>query len=167
VDINTAAALQEVVSDGGSIVIRAPSIQVGQPPPGTRLTTTIMSLLWVKDGANLEDHDSYDELLRIGIRNKGQPVLLCTSKEAGRGPVTLADLSPAPWFQGDNPVIRVDIKGSEFVVHIDGRGVGVVNRAIKGGNVTHVRYWTSGPRAQPMLGKAVTVETYQQTNLVP
>lgn len=147
-------------------MIKAPSIQLGPPPPGMRLTTTIMSLLWVKDGADLEDDETYDELLRMGIRNKGQPLLLCTSKEAGRGPVSLADLAPVPWFQGDNPVIRVDIRASDFVVHIDGREVGVVNRAIRGGNVTHVRYWTTGPRPQPLLGKAITVETYQQTSLV-
>ncbi|GAB1310590.1 tyrosinase [Madurella fahalii] len=165
-NVNTVIPLQEAVSDGGSVVVRSSSIELGPPPPKVRETTTTISLLWVSNAADIEDPESYDELLRIGIRSKLR-ALLCKSKEAGRGLVPLTDLSPSPWFQGDNPQIRIDIGGSEFIVYVDGRKVGVVNRVIRRGSVTHVRYWTYPARAEPIMGKNVTVSTYQQANLVP
>ncbi|KAH6849645.1 tyrosinase [Chaetomium sp. MPI-CAGE-AT-0009] len=167
VDINMVTRLQETVSDGGSIVVSAPSIQLGPTSPRVRKTTTIISFLFVKDNVDTNDSDSYDELLRIGISNKPPSLLLCMSKEAGRGAVTLGDLSPNPWFKGDNPVIRADIRGDQFVVHIDGREVGALNRTIRRGYVTHVRYHTSGAAAEPLFGKTISVATYQQTSSVP
>jgi hypothetical protein len=126
----------------------------------------MISLLWVSSTGDINDPESYDELLRVGIPSKHQ-FLKCYSKEAGRGLEPLPDLYPSPWFHGDNPRIRIDVGGGEFGVYVDGRKVSVVNRAIRRGSVTHVRYWTSPARAEPMMGKTVTVTAYQQASLAP
>ncbi|KAF4626246.1 hypothetical protein G7Y89_g11918 [Cudoniella acicularis] len=142
----------------------SPSMNLDRPRKETTMGISLMYLDPSTGDAN--DEDSYDLLLKVLIRSRRR-VLECSSREAGGGFSKLIELKPDPWFQKDNPKLRIDVGANEFVFYVDGKRVGAVNRAVKRGKVTHFKYLIYPPNAESAMGKGVTVTTYKQISLVP
>ncbi|KAK2745949.1 hypothetical protein FQN55_006021 [Onygenales sp. PD_40] len=161
---NNIIRLEEAVSAGESLVITSQYVNLDIPH---RERSTRISLIYVDPSAgDPNDQDSYDILLHITIWSKRR-ALECSSKQANYSPSVSTELQLTPWFQKDDPRIRVDVGADEFVLYVDGRRIQAVKRAIKRGNITHVRYCTLPPRAEPVMARDIKVTTYKQTSLVP
>ncbi|KAI1496872.1 tyrosinase [Biscogniauxia marginata] len=157
-------ALREIVSAGGSIVIKSPYINLDIPK---RERTTGVALLYLDSQSTADAHDveNYDVLLSVLILSKRR-VLQCSSKPAGHGYGRLTELEPRPWFEKENPQLRIDVKADSFNIFVDGREIKSLDRAIKGKSVTHIRYWTMPGTPEPVLARSLTVTTYKQTGLI-
>ena len=164
VSVNSITPLQEAVSVGGSIVIKSSFIKL-DIPRGNADTGIALLYLDASTG-DASDEESFDVLLGMLIKSKLR-VLDCNSKQARHGYAGFKELKPETWFQKDDPKIRIDVGADEFMVYVNGRKVGAVNRMIRRDKVTHVRYWTRPPRAEPVMAKEITVTAYKQTSLVP
>ncbi|KLJ11736.1 hypothetical protein EMPG_09647 [Blastomyces silverae] len=163
VPFNGITQLKEAVPTGGSLVITAQSASQDKPRGDIKTGISLASL--ESGSSNEADQQTYDVLLCIVIRS-GSHLLSCSSKQAGRGFSATTDLTLEPWLKKDEPSIRVDIGANDFIVYVDGRRFLTVERAIKSGNITHVRYWTFPPR-DPVFAGGLTVTTYKQVGLVP
>ncbi|EGC49733.1 tyrosinase [Histoplasma capsulatum var. duboisii H88] len=164
VSFDNITQLEEAVPVGGSLVISSSHLNPDIP---SRENLTGISLANVDPrSSNANNHESYDIPVCI-IINSRRNLLSYTSKHAGRGFSALTDLQlpQSQWFQKDNPCIRVDVGADDFVVYVDGRKIQAVERTIKSGNITHVRYWTSNNKA-PALANDITVTTYKQASMI-
>ncbi|KAJ8126913.1 hypothetical protein O1611_g6723 [Lasiodiplodia mahajangana] len=151
--------LQKEVPAGGSIVFSSPSMNLRKP--GGDYGTGIALLNWDPNSkADPLDSENYDVLLRIVIKSKRESVQL-NHKLAGKGADVIDEFKPSPWFS-ETPKIRVDIKEDKFELYIDGRNVRSHNRAIKK-DVTHVHYYSTPSRAEPVMAREITANTYQST----
>ncbi|KAI1177287.1 tyrosinase [Nemania sp. FL0916] len=151
--------LSEEVSTGGSIVFKSPSMNLQKP---TRDNGTGIALLYWDPSSKADplDTENYDILMSMVIRNK-RGVVQCNYKPAGKGYNVISEFSPSPWFSS-NPQLRVDIKDSQFDIYVDGRKAYSYNREIKK-NVTHVHYYTAPSRAEPVMAREITANTYRDT----
>ncbi|KAI1191479.1 tyrosinase [Nemania serpens] len=149
--------LLEPVPTGGTIVFKSPSMNLAKP---TRDNGTGIALLnWDPNSqADPLDTENYDILLSMVIRNK-RGVVQCNQKEAQKGYGTISEFSPSPWF-GASPELKVDIKEDQFIIYVDGRRAYTYQRKIKK-SVTHVHYYTAPSRAEPVMAREITANTYQ------
>ncbi|KAL2825952.1 common central domain of tyrosinase-domain-containing protein [Aspergillus cavernicola] len=153
----------EPVSVGGSIIIKAPFIKLDIP---RQRTEAGIDLLYLDSSTgNASDEESFDVPLQMSI-NRVDRVLECKGKRAHRGYSGRTLLKPEPWFEANDPTIRVDIGADEFVVYINGRKIGAVRRTIQTDTITHVNYWTIFPKTPRVLGDKIAVTTYKQASLV-
>ncbi|KAI0433855.1 tyrosinase [Xylaria sp. FL1042] len=154
--------LSEAVSAGGSIVFTSPSMNLAKP---ARETGTGIALLSWDPASTADAHDTenYDILLSMVIKN-GRRVVQCNHKLAGKGYNLIKEFSPKPWFS-ERPELRVDIKEDRFDIYVDGRKVESYNREIKK-SVTHVHYYSTPSRAEPVMAREITGNTYQDTSRV-
>lgn len=163
VSFNNITRLEEAVFVGGSLVITSAYMNLDIP---RREKSTSISLMCLDPNfSNANDLESYDIILCLVIRSKSR-VFECSSKQASHGFSLPTELQLTPWFQKDEPRIRVDVGTDELVVFVDERRVKAVERNIKRNNITHVRYWTSPQGKDPALAKDITVTTYKQTGLL-
>ncbi|KAI1290962.1 tyrosinase [Xylaria venustula] len=154
--------LSEAVPAGGSIVFTSPSMNLAKP---ARETGTGIALLnWDPTStADALDTENYDILLSMVIKN-GRRVVQCNHKLAGKGFNLIKEFSPSPWF-GERPELRVDIKEDRFDIFVDGRKVESYTREIKK-SVTHVHYYSTPSRAEPVMAREITGNTYQDTGRI-
>ncbi|TGJ84363.1 hypothetical protein E0Z10_g4430 [Xylaria hypoxylon] len=154
--------LLEPVSVGGSIVFTSPSMNLAQP--GVETGTGIALLSWdPASKADALDTENYDILVSMVIQNKRR-VVECNHKLAGKGYNTITKFTPSPWF-GDRPTLRVDIKEDQFEIYVDGQKLSSYKREIKK-SVTHVHYYTTRKRVEPVMAREITGNTYQDTATV-
>ncbi|KAI0509078.1 tyrosinase [Xylaria bambusicola] len=148
--------LSEPVLEGGSIVFKSPSMKLAKP---ARETGTGIALLnWdPASKADSLDTENYDILLSMVIKN-GKRVVQCNHKLAGKGYNVIKEFSPSPWFS-ESPELKVDIKGDQFDIYVDGRKVESYKREIKK-SVTHVHYYSTPSRAEPVMAREITANTY-------
>ncbi|KAL2373098.1 hypothetical protein RJZ57_002435 [Blastomyces gilchristii] len=156
--------LEEAVPTGGSLVITAQSASQDKPP--REIKTGIWLASVYPGSSDVTNQQTYDVPLFIVINSRTR-LLSCGSKQAGRGLSAPTELKLEPWLKKDEPSIRVDIGGNDFIVYVDGMRVLAVERAIKSGNITHVRYVASPEGKDPVFAKALTVTTYKQADMVP
>lgn len=90
------------------------------------------------------------------IKNKRR-VIPCNHKPAHGGYSVTMELKPNPWF-GTRPQLKVDIEENQFVISVDGNKVGAMGRLTKK-SVTHVRYYTTPPYAQPIMARKIITTT--------
>ncbi|KAI1491327.1 hypothetical protein F5X96DRAFT_668824 [Biscogniauxia mediterranea] len=153
-------SIQSAVSAGGSIILQSASMNLAIPK---RETATGISLLCldasIDSSSSVAHHDeeNYNVLLSMLIRS---------NKPAGRGYGQLTELEPRPWFAGENTRLHVDVGADAFTVYVAGREIGAVPRAIKGKDVTHVRYWTMPANAAPRHGDDVPTDKLGSLNLL-
>ncbi|KAI0422786.1 tyrosinase [Xylaria grammica] len=151
--------LTEAVSAGGSIVFTSPSMNLAKP---NRETGTGIALLsWdPASQADALDTENYDILLSMVLKNQRR-VIQCNHKLAQKSYNLITELTPSPWF-GERPELRVDIKEDQYEIYVDGRKVSSYKRDIKK-SVTHVHYYTTPSRAEPIMARVITGNTYQDT----
>lgn len=127
--------------------------------------TGIALLNWDPNStADALDTENYDILLSIVIKSR-RGLVQCNHKLAGKGYNLISEFTPSPWFS-ERPKIRVDIKEDQLEIYVDGRKVHSYNRAIKKG-VTHVHYYSTPSRAEPVMAREITANTYDNTATVP
>ncbi|KAI0877194.1 tyrosinase [Hypoxylon argillaceum] len=155
--------LSKEVSAGGSIVFTSPSMNLKKPAGD--YGTGIALLNWDPNStADALDTENYDILLSIVIKSR-RGLVQCNHKLAGKGYNLISEFTPSPWFS-ERPKIRVDIKEDQLEIYVDGRKVHSYNRAIKKG-VTHVHYYSTPSRAEPVMAREITANTYDNTATVP
>ncbi|KAI8627921.1 tyrosinase [Xylariaceae sp. FL1651] len=158
ISVGKISKLEEAVPTGGSIVFKSPTMDLNIPRQETG--TGIALLCWDSAStANQRDMENYDVLLGMVIKNKRR-VVQCNYKPVGKGYGLTVELQPSSWF-GNSPQLRVDIEENQFVVFVDGQRVQTVARPIKK-NVTHVNYYATPSRAQPVFAKDITAVTSQK-----
>lgn len=149
--------LSEPVPVGGSIVFKSPSMNLAKPNRDNG--TGIALLSWDPNSqADPLDTENYDILLSMVIRNK-RGVVQCNQKEAQKGYGLISEFSPSPWFSA-SPELKVEIKENQFEIYVDGRKAHSYERKIKK-SVTHVHYYTAPSRAEPVMAREITANTYQ------
>ncbi|KAK7740873.1 hypothetical protein SLS62_010970 [Diatrype stigma] len=149
--------LGETVSMGDSIIFKSSSMNLAIPRHETG--TGIALLHWdPASTTNQHDVENYDILLGVLIKNKRR-VIQCNNKPVNGGYSVTMELKANPWF-GTRPQLKVDIEENQFIITVDGNKVGVVGRSIKK-SVTHVRYYTTPPSAQPVMARELIATTYK------
>ncbi|KAI1819881.1 tyrosinase [Xylaria intraflava] len=150
--------LAEPVPVGGSIVFSSPSMNLAKP---SRETGTGIALLYWDPASQGDPRDSenYDILLSMVIQNKRR-IVQCNHKLAGGAYDLITKLEPSPWF-GERPELKVDIKEGEFVIYVDRRRISSYKRTIQR-DVTHVHYYSTPSRAEPVMARVITGTTYQK-----
>ncbi|KAI0466683.1 tyrosinase [Xylaria cf. heliscus] len=155
--------LSEAVSAGGSIVFTSPSMNLDKP--SRDYGTGIALLNWdPASTADPLDTENYDILLSMVIKSQRRMVQ-CNHKLANRSYNLIKEFSPSPWFSS-SPQLRIDIKDGDFDIYVDGRKVQSYKREIKK-SVTHVHYYSTPSRAEPVMAREITANTYQNTARVP
>ncbi|KAI1377225.1 tyrosinase [Hypoxylon crocopeplum] len=159
ITVGQISKLDAAVPAGGSIVFKSPSMNSDIP---SRETGTGIALLYwdPTSQADARDTENYDILLSVVIKNKRR-VVQCNHKLARQGYDLTVEFEPRPWF-GDCPELRVDIEQDQFVISVDGRRVQSYNRSIKQ-RVTHVHYYTTPSRAQPVMAREIMATIYQSS----
>ncbi|GAP85248.1 putative tyrosinase [Rosellinia necatrix] len=151
--------LSEEVAVGGSILFKSPTMNQTKP---SRETGTGIALLSRDPASSADplDTENYDIVLSMVIRNTHR-VVQCNHKLAGKGYNLISEFAPSPWF-GDQPQIRVDVKEGQFEIYVDGRKAHTYPRSIKK-NVTHVHYYSTPSRAEPVMAREIMANTYKDT----
>jgi hypothetical protein len=106
------------------------------------------------------DTENYDILLSMVIKSQRR-VVQCNHRLTGKGYNLMKEFSPSPWFSS-SPKIRIDIKEGEFEIYVDERKVQSYNREIKK-SVTHVHYYSTLSRAEPVMAREIMANIYQDT----
>lgn len=157
--------LHREVGIGGSIVVESSSLDL-TVPNGVDYTKISFMYFDESSGADPHDEENYDVLLSLSIRRRNRIIRL-SHKPANGGWQRQEEVPLDHWLQRPNPLIRVDVRGSDYEIFIDGKPFRTRYKALGNKNITHVQYWSYPDSLPPALSRALAVMTYQSTNDLP